>query len=94
MKSLTKLANAERRRIQEALTKCEPGTEEYAKLLKQRESLEDIEAKRRDGRIKATDWLKVFVGIMTTTGVILADFWIPAIAGKLKLGEMAKHIFK
>ena len=92
--SMKKLADAERRRIQEALAKCDPGSEEYTKLLKKRESLEDIEAKRRDGRIKASDWLKVFVGITTTTGVILADFWIPAVASKLRLGEVAKHIFK
>lgn len=92
--TMKKLADNERRRIQEALSKTEPGSEEYTKLLKQREQLEDIESKRRDGRIKPSDWLKVFVTITTTTGLVLADFWIPAVASKIKLGDAARHLFK
>jgi hypothetical protein len=55
MAKFDKLANAERKRIMEALTKAEPGSDEYDKLLKQKEKLEDIEAKRRDGKIKPID---------------------------------------
>lgn len=94
MKGFKKLVDAERRRIQEALAKCEPGSDEYSKLLKQRETLEDVEVKRREGRIKASDWFKAIVGIATTTGIVLADFWIPAVSSKLKLGEVAKQFFK
>ena len=92
--SLKKLADMERRKIQEKLAETEPGTEEYQKLLKAREQLEDIETKRRDGRIKPIDVAKMLLAIASTLGLVLADYWIPALGSKLKLGEIAKHLFK
>lgn len=94
MKSINKLEAIERRRIQEALAKAEPGSEEHTKLLKAREQLEDISAKRRAGNIKPADVLKTVVGVGTTIAVISADAWIPAVASKLRLQDMVSKIFK
>lgn len=94
MKSLKKLADLERRKLQEKLSNTEPGTDEYKKLLAAREQLEDIEAKRRDGRIKPIDAAKLLLALASTVGLVLADYWIPSVVSKLKLGEVAKHLFK
>ncbi len=94
MKSISKLEAMERRRIQEALAKAELGSEEYAKLLKAREQLEDISAKRRAGNIKPADVLKTVVGVGTTVAVISADAWIPAVASKLRLQDLVSKMFK
>lgn len=94
MKSIGKLEQMERRRIQEALAKAEPGSEEHAKLLKAREQLEDISAKRRAGHVKPADVLKTVVGVGTTVAVISADAWIPAVASKLRLQDLVSKMFK
>ena len=92
--SIKKLTDMERRRIQEKLATTEPGTEEYQKLLKAREQLEDIESKRRDGKVKSVDVWKAFLAIGSTIGIVLADFWIPAIGNKLRLQDFVKRLFK
>lgn len=94
MKSISKLEAMERRRIQEALAKATPGSDEHTKLLKAREQLEDISAKRRAGSIKPADVMKVLVSVGTTIGVITADAWIPAVASKLRLQDMVSKLFK
>lgn len=94
MKSIAKLEQLEKRRIQEELAKAAPGSEEYTKLLKAREQLEDISAKRRAGHIKACDVMKVLVSVGTTIGVITADAWIPAVASKLRIQDMISRMFK
>ena len=94
MKSISKLEAMERRRIQEALSKATPGSDEHTRLLKAREQLEDISAKRRAGYIKPADVMKVLVSVGTTIGVITADAWIPAVASKLRLQDMVAKLFK
>ena len=94
MKSLKKLADMERRKIQEKLASTEPGTDEYKRLLAAREQLEEIESKRRDGRIKPIDAMKLLLALASTIGLVLADYWIPSVVSKLKLGEVARHLFK
>lgn len=94
MAKFDKLANAERKRIMEALAKAKPGSDEYDKLLKQKEKLEDIEAKRRDGKIKPIDWMKTFVTIGTTAAVVTADQWIPCVAQKINLSEAVRKLIR
>lgn len=94
MNKFQKMANNERKRIMEALAKAEPGTEEYDKLLKQKDKLEEIEAKRRDGRIKAIDYFKFFASIGTTAAIVTADQWIPCVAQKLKLSEFVQKLIR
>lgn len=94
MKGLGKLEELERRRIQEAMAKAEPGSEEHAKLLKAREQLEDISAKRRAGSIKPADVLKLCVSFGTTLCVVTSDIWIPTVASKLKLQDMVSKFLK
>ena len=94
MAKFDKLANAERKRIMEALAKAKPGSDDYDKLLKQKEKLEDIEAKRRDGRIKPIDWFKALVSIGTTAAVVTADQWIPCVAQKINLSEAIKKLVR
>lgn len=94
MKSIAKLEQLEKRRIQEELARATPGSDEYTKLLKAREQLEDISAKRRAGHIKAGDVMKVLVSVGTTIGVISADAWIPAVASKLRIQDMISKMFK
>ena len=94
MAKFDKLANAERKRICEAMTKAKPGTDEYDKLLKQKEKLEDIEAKRRDGRIKPIDYFKAIVTIGSTAAVVTADQWIPCVAQRIKLSEFVQKLVR
>lgn len=94
MARFDRFANAERKRIMEALAKAKPGTDEYDKLLKQKEKLEDIEAKRRDGKIKPIDWFKALVSIGTTAAVVTADQWIPCVAQKINLSEAVKKLVR
>lgn len=89
-----KAADAERKRINEAMAKVEPGTEEYSKLLRQRNALEEIEAKRQDGRIKPIDVFKFGGTVVTTAFVVTADCWLPNVASKLRLGEMIGRLVK
>lgn len=94
MKRFNKLADAERKRIMDALAKEEPGTDAYDKLLKEKEKLEEIEAKRRDGRIKPIDYFKCIVSVGTTAAIITADQWIPCVGQKLKLGEFVQRLIR
>lgn len=94
MAKFDKLANAERKRIMEALAKAKPGSDDYDKLLKQKEKLEDIEAKRRDGRIKSIDWFKMLVSIGTTAAVVTADQWFPCVIQKVNLSEAIKKLVR
>lgn len=94
MKKFQKMADAERKRIMEALAKTEPGTDAYDRLLKEKSQLEEIEAKRRDGRIKPIDYFKFFASIGTTAFVVTADQWIPCVAQKLKLSEFVQKIVR
>lgn len=94
MAKFDKLANEQRRRIMEALAKAKPGSDDYDKLLKQKEKLEDIEAKRRDGRIKPIDWFKMLVSIGTTAAVVTADQWIPCVAQKINLSEAVRKLIR
>lgn len=94
MAKFDKLANAERKRICEALAKATPGSDDYDKLLKQKEKLEDIEAKRRDGKIKPIDWFKAIVTIGSTAAVVTADQWIPCVAQKIKLSEFVSKLVR
>lgn len=94
MAQFDKLANAERKRIMEALAKAKPGSDDYDRLLKQKEKLEDIEAKRRDGRIKPIDWFKALVSIGTTAAVVTADQWIPCVAQKINLSEAIRKLIR
>lgn len=94
MKKFQKMADSERKRIMEALAKAEPGTDEYDKLLKQKDKLEEIEAKRRDGRIKPVDYFKFFASLGTTAAIVTADQWIPCVTQKLKLSEFIQKIIR
>ncbi len=94
MAKFDRLANAERKRIMEALAKAKPGSDEYDKLLKQKEKLEDIECKRRDGKIKPIDWFKALVSIGTTAAVVTADQWIPCVVQKINLSEAIKKLVR
>lgn len=94
MNRFQKMANSERKRIMEALAKAEPGTAEYDKLLKEKSQLEEIEARRREGRVKPIDYFKFFVSVGTTAFVVTADQWIPCVAGKLKLSEFVQKLVR
>lgn len=94
MAKFDKMANEQRRRIMEALAKAKPGSDDYDKLLKQKEKLEDIEAKRRDGRIKPIDWFKMLVSIGTTAAVVTADQWFPSVLQKVNLSEAVRKLIR
>lgn len=89
-----KIAQEERKRLREKLKSVEPGTEEYEKILKQLKEFEEIEAKRRDGRVKPLDWFKFLTGLGITGIALGADFLIPAAMQKLKLTEFAAKLIK
>lgn len=93
-KKLDKLVATERKKLMEALAAEKPGTEKYDKLQKQIEKLEDIEAKRRDGRIKAIDVFKAVVTIGSTAAVVTADQWIPCVAQRIKLSEAVQKLIR
>lgn len=94
MAKVSKIVAKEREKLMEALAKEKPGTEKYDKLQKQIEKLEDIEAKRRDGRIKAIDVFKAVVTIGSTAAVVSADQWIPCVTQRIKLSEAVQKLIR
>ncbi|MBR5298963.1 MAG: hypothetical protein IKU36_01795 [Bacteroidales bacterium] len=93
-KKLDKLVATERKKLVEALATEKPGTEKYDKIERQLEKLEDIEAKRRDGRIKPIDVFKAVVTIGSTAAVVTADQWIPCVAQRIKLSEAVQKLIR
>ena len=94
MAKFGRLADEQRQRINEALMNVEPGSDAYDKLLKQRMEIEEIEAKRRDGRIKPCDWFKFATSVIVTGAIISADAWVPNVAGKLRIGDFVAKLVK
>lgn len=84
----------ERERIFRHLQKAKPGTEEYKRLQTLLGGYEIIDEKRRGGRIQPVDWLRFGGTLAVTVLTVGADHYLPAIGGKLKIGEYAMRLFK
>lgn len=94
MDTFKKWLNAERQKVNKALSETDAGTEKYDKLLKQREQLEDIERKRLDGTVKPIDLFRFFATTATTAAVVTADLWMPNVTNKLRLTDMINKLVK
>lgn len=89
-----RIAQQERKRLREKLKTVEPGTEAYDKILKQLKEFEEIETKRRDGRIKPLDWFKFVTGLGIAGLALGADCILPNAINKLRLTDVAAKILK
>lgn len=89
-----KACDEQRKRLLEKLSATEPGTQEYRELQAQLGAYDIMDEKRASGRIAPTDWLKFGATVATTAIVVTADQWIPAVASKLRLSEVATKLLK
>ena len=93
-KTIKKLEKEEKRRLFEKLQQTEPGSKEYRDLQAQLGAYSIMDEKSRNGRITAKDVVGWSLAALSTAGVVLADQFIPQVANKIKLGDMARKLFK
>lgn len=94
MASIKKLEKEERKRLLEKLQQTEPGSKEYRELQAQLGAYSIMDEKSRNGRITAKDVVCWSLAALSTAGVVLADQFVPQVMNKIKLGDMARKIFK
>lgn len=94
MASIKKLEKEQRKRLLEKLQQTEPGSKEYRELQAQLGAYSIMDEKSRNGRITAKDVVGWSLAALSTAGVVLADQFIPQVASKIKLGDMARKLFK
>lgn len=93
-KSIKKMEKEERKRLLNKLAETEPGTKEYRELQVQLGAFSIMDEKSRNGKITAKDICSWTLAALSTGAVIAADQLIPQVGNRLKLGDMAKKIFK
>ena len=93
-KTIKKMKKEEKKRLLEELSKTTPGTKEYRELQAQLGAFSIMDEKDRGGKVTAKDVCGWALAGLSTAGVIFADQIIPQVANRIKLGEMAKKIFK
>ena len=93
-KSIKKMEKEELKRLLEKLSATEPGSKEYRELQSQLGAYSIMDEKARSGKITAKDVVGWSLAALSTGAVIAADQLIPQVGNRLKLGDMAKKIFK
>ena len=93
-RSIKKLEREERKRVLEKLAKTEPGTKEYRELQIQLGAYSIMSEKDRSGKVNIKDIVGWSLAGLSTIGVIAADQLVPNVMSKIKLGDMARKIFK
>ena len=91
-------AEKEAERLMKKLAKTEPGTKEYRELQNQLGAYEIMKEKRKSGVVSKSEWIKFIVNFVgtgvLTAATLTADYWIPRVSDKLRLGELVKRIIK
>lgn len=93
-KSIKKLEKEQRKRVLEKLAETEPGTKEYRELQAQLGAYSIMSEKDRSGKVSIKDVVGWSLAGLSTIGVIAADQFIPQVMNKIKLGDMARKVFK
>lgn len=93
-KSIKKLEKEQRKRVLEKLAETEPGTKEYRELQVQLGAYSIMSEKDRSGKVSVKDVVGWSLAGLSTIGVIAADQFIPQLMNRIKLGDMARKVFK
>ena len=93
-KSIKKMKKEEKTRLLKELSKTTPGTKEYRELQAQLGAFSIMDEKDRGGKVTAKDVCGWALAGLSTAGVIFADQIIPQVGSKIKLGDMARKLFK
>ncbi len=93
-KSIKKLEKEQRKRVLEKLAETEPGTKEYRELQAQLGAYSVMSEKDRNGKVSIKDIVGWSLAGLSTIGVIAADQFVPQVMNKIKLGDVARKIFK